>query len=222
MTEVSLAWNSEVMGVYLLILSLAYLIGAIPLGLWLARLFHLRDIRLKKGGNMGGLEISPVVGFWPLGVLTIVLDGLKGMLAVFLASDTGAQIISGALGMGGGSPIRSGVSFLWCAAFCVSLGHSYSPFLSFKGGKAVATAFGSTILLSPISAFAGALGFFVSFFNKRLVALASITGLLTASIAYLIFNPFGVHLFIGAALIFLLLMRHEKNMDSFLEDAEKL
>lgn len=190
--------------VSLLLLS-AFFLGSIPFGLLLARIFKAR-----------------VVGFWPAGVLTFALDFGKGVLAVFLATPTGLQFIFNLIGTvdPGQDSIR--VSTTWAAAFAVVLGHCFSPFLNFRGGKGVATAFGVVLFLSPISAAFGFLGFILAFVYRRIVSLASVAGLGTASVGYLVLNPVGVHLWFGAGIALLVLIRHEKNIDALLENREKV
>ncbi|MBI2711696.1 MAG: glycerol-3-phosphate acyltransferase, partial [Bdellovibrio sp.] len=83
------------------------------------------------------------------------------------------------------------------------------------------TAFGVILFLAPTAAGCGLFGFVLTYFYRRIVSLASLAGLGTAAVSYLVLNPIGVHLWSGAALALLVLIRHEKNIDALLENREK-
>lgn len=206
-----------------ILLLFAFILGSVPFGLILARLFKVKDLAQQGSGNIGAANVARVVGFWPAGVLTFALDFGKGALAVFLATPAGAQLLFNLLG-GSSDAGQEAVhlSASWGAGFAVVLGHCFSPFLNFRGGKGVATAFGVLLLLSPISAGFGLLGFVIAFLYRRIVSLASMAGLGTATVGFLVLNPIGVHLWFGAATALLVLIRHEKNIDALLENREKV
>ncbi len=208
------------MTVYLF--SFAFFLGSIPFGLLVARIFKVKNLDQRGSGNIGATNVSRVIGFWPAGFVTFLLDVGKGSLAVFLVTSLGVQFLT--LLFGGVVEFTSldiTPSLQWATGLLVMLGHCYSPWLNFKGGKGVATAFGVILILSPIAALAGVIGFVLAFIHKRIVSLASISGLLVAAIACLIWNPIGVHLWIGVAMLFLVLIRHEVNIDALLENTEK-
>lgn len=204
------------------VLLCAFLLGSIPFGLIIARLFNVKDLTSKGSGNIGASNVSRVAGFWPAGFLTFVLDVCKGVVAVFFATPTGYQFLS-VLFLGGTqevSEVPLSIPVIWGAGFLAVFGHCYSPWLNFKGGKGVATALGVILVLSPISAIFGALAFVLTFIFKRIASLASLAGLFSASVTYLILNPVGVHLCIGAAMLMMILIRHERNIDALLENRE--
>ena len=111
----------------------AYLIGAFPTAYLLGRLFRKVDIRQIGSGNVGGMNMYRTAGILP-GLLTILLDLAKGALAVILTLSLSGELtvvlISGGL---------------------VVLGHNYSIFLRFKGGKGLATSLGVFLVLSSAS-----------------------------------------------------------------------
>jgi glycerol-3-phosphate acyltransferase PlsY len=149
---------------YLLVVLAAYLLGSIPFGFLLVWLFRKEDIRSKGSGNIGATNVVRS-GAKGLGALTFLLDACKGYLAVLLAS----QI---ALLPGLAPAPRGDIAAL--AAICAILGHMYTVWLGFKGGKGVATAFGVFVALAPWAALAS-LGVFVAVFAlSRYVSLASI------------------------------------------------
>lgn len=119
----------------------AYLLGSIPWGLILTRIFISEDIRNKGSGNIGATNVRRIGGS-TLGLLTLVGDVLKGVLPVYLASE-----------MTGGNDLWSEI-YLSLVALSVFSGHLYPFFLNFKsGGKGVATAAGCFLVLSPMSCF---------------------------------------------------------------------
>ena len=151
---------------YLLIALAAYLLGSIPFGFLLVWLFHKEDIRSKGSGNIGATNVMRS-GAKGLGALTFLLDACKGYVAVPLASLIGASPALAPV------PHANAVAL---AALCAVLGHIYTVWLGFKGGKGVATAFGVFVALAPWAALAS-LGVFVLVFAlSRYVSLASILG----------------------------------------------
>src|SRR5205807_8388062 len=105
--------------------ALSYLLGSLPFGYWLVRIFRGEDVRLSGSGNIGATNVSrtsPV-----LGVVTLVLDTLKGMAAVRLAC-----LISSRMNLSG----PSAAAMAMAALFAV-LGHVFPLWLKFRGGKGV-------------------------------------------------------------------------------------
>jgi len=118
-----------------------YLIGGIPFGLLIARAKGV-DIRQHGSRNIGASNVGRTLGRkW--GILTFTLDMLKGFVPVLAAGYT-----LGTLNQLGLPPERI---WAWLAfGLAATLGHTYTPFLKFKGGKGVATGFGSLIAVYPI------------------------------------------------------------------------
>ena len=118
--------------------ALSYLIGSIPFGVWLAKRAAQLDIRKRGSGNIGATNVAREVGLgW--GMLTLLLDGLKGLVPVVLArwSHPGSEGCVAAM------------------ALTALLGHQYSVFLRFRGGKGVATATGAFVAIAPLPTVAG-------------------------------------------------------------------
>src|SRR5258707_14593254 len=121
--------------IFLAIPFAAYLLGSIPFGLLLAKLFDGGDVRKAGSGNIGATNVARVVG--PLaGVLTLTFDTAKGTAAVWLA----------------GRFTGESAAWMMVAAFAVLLGHCFPVWLKFKGGKGVATALGVFLGLCPLAA----------------------------------------------------------------------
>jgi acyl phosphate:glycerol-3-phosphate acyltransferase len=164
---------------YFLIGLSAYLLGSIPFGFLLVRLFLKEDIRAKGSGNIGATNVVRS-GAKKLGALTFILDAFKGFFAVWLASR-----IFFSLGLAP-VPLTNATAL---AALCAILGHIYPVWLRFKGGKGVATAFGVFLALAPLAALAGLAVFAIIFALSKYVSLASIL----AAIAFLLFALFLPH-----------------------------
>jgi glycerol-3-phosphate acyltransferase PlsY len=139
------------------LLIVAYLLGSIPFGLIVARIFAKRDIREAGSGNIGAANVTRVAGALP-GALTLALDAAKGALAVLLAAhffnhDTTAMMLGGDV---------------------VLLGHCYPAWLRFKGGKGVATGLGVFTALAPFAGLSALAVFIIVALIWRFSSLASI------------------------------------------------
>lgn len=140
----------------ILIFLMAFLVGSIPFGVLLARMFRLADPRTIGSGNIGATNMLRT-GNKKVALLTLLLDGLKGVLPVLFVHHL----------MGG--PTLGAVALLGAM-----LGHCYTPWLKFKGGKGVATALGGILALHlPVGALACFVWVCVATIT-RYVSLASI------------------------------------------------
>ena len=139
-----------------LLLICAYLLGSVPTGLLLARALGV-NIRESGSGNIGATNVYRTMGR-TVGILTLIGDCLKGLLPVLAAK-------------------WLGLSDLWIAAIGLAafLGHVYTIFLCFKGGKGVATALGVFLGTSPLSVLFAVLIFALVLYRWRYISLASIT-----------------------------------------------
>ena len=163
-----------------MIAAASYLLGSIPFGYLLVRIFRGEDVRQSGSGNIGATNVSRKSP--ALGLLTLVLDGLKGSAAVVLAIVLSRnQIVNWAESNLSWFPdhawshypsvvtTREGVAALFAV-----LGHMFPVWLKFRGGKGVATGLGSFVLLAP-KAILAAIGIFLAVVMAfRYVALASI------------------------------------------------
>ena len=123
------------MNAYFITAALGYLLGSTPFGYLLVRLFHGEDVRASGSGNIGATNVarrSPA-----LGIATLLLDAGKGGAAVLLAKSLFTEPHQNLL--------------LTAAAFFAVLGHMFPFWLKFRGGKGVATGFGSFALIAPKS-----------------------------------------------------------------------
>jgi len=185
----------------ILLIAGAYLLGSIPTGLLLAKAAGV-DIRTTGSGNIGATNVYRTLGR-TVGILTLVGDCLKGLIPILIAQR---------LGMGDAMIAATGA-----AAF---LGHVYTIFLGFKGGKGVATALGVFLGVSPASVGLALVIFIAVVAVWRYISLGSIT----AAAAMPIFvsaldrRPFIIAMTAGIAL--LVIWKHRENISRLREGTE--
>jgi len=180
----------------------AYLIGAIPFGLLLARLVARKDVRAAGSGNIGATNVARVVGK-KLGAVTLVLDACKGALPVVVARAIGVD--DAALGL---------------VAFAAVLGHCFPVYLRFRGGKGVATGLGVFAALTPVAALVGALAYVTAFALLRISSLGSFSLLLGTLITSAILAPPLWPLVAEAMIAVVILGRHRENIGRLLRGQE--
>lgn len=152
---------------------IAYLLGSIPFGFLLVRLFGGGDVRREGSGNIGATNVTRVAGAVP-GLLTLLLDAGKGILAVWLASK-----------WSGGS-----IRWITAAAVAAVVGHMFSVWIGFRGGKGVATGMGVILLICPKAIVTAAVLWFVVLIFWRYVSLASVSAAAAMPIfIYLLYAP---------------------------------
>jgi glycerol-3-phosphate acyltransferase PlsY len=198
--------NSELLLGGLVIL--AYLLGSIPWGLILARLFSGHDIRQKGSRNIGATNVLRQTGVLP-GLLTLTGDILKGAIPVYLA----AVLFD--------SPDGSADIFVSGVALAAFLGHLYPLYLKFRdGGKGVATAAGCFAVLSP-AAFLVALGvFIVMLFVVRRVSVGSLSAAATLPAATWLTADSVIVLAAACIVAFFIFIRHQDNLRRLVDGEE--
>ena len=148
------------------VIVLAYLLGSIPFGYLIVRARSGADIRETGSGGTGATNVSRGAGK-VAGVLTLILDALKGGAAIFIAK----------LILGPSVVTSGGDSEGWAiagAAILVIIGHMFPLWLGFRGGKGVATGIGVFLVLAPIAVLGAGAVFFVIVFATRYISLGSI------------------------------------------------
>jgi glycerol-3-phosphate acyltransferase PlsY len=147
----------------ILIAAIAYLLGSVPTGYLLVRLFCHEDIRSVGSGNIGATNVMRSGGKG-LGAATFLLDMLKGAVPVLIAGWMAPQFATAV-------PPQD---FEALAAVVAVLGHMFPVWLGFKGGKGVATGFGVFLVTAPLAALSAFGLFIVILLISRYVSLASI------------------------------------------------
>lgn len=194
----------------LIALLLSYLLGSLPAGAWVARARGV-DIRTVGSGNTGATNVLRAMGWGP-GLLVALFDALKGVLAVLLAR---AALHD--------PPIEA-----LCGALAV-LGHNFSVFLRFRGGKGVATSLGTVLVIDPLVGLAAVLIGSFCIGITRFVSAGSMVGTVAAVVLSVVLGrpawEIGVIVFLAALLIW----QHRGNLkrlqsgneNRFLEKKEK-
>ena len=178
-----------------MVILLSYLIGCFPSAYFLGKMYKNIDIRNHGSGNSGSTNALRVMGT-KFGILTLVLDVIKGMIAVLIG-----QAI---LGNQGGI----------VAGILVVLGHNFPVFLKFKGGKGVATSIGVLLILTWQTSLTVIIIGVITIALTRYVSLGSILGAAIAPVAVVIFmDTIDKSLFITVVILALLLIiRHKDNI----------
>jgi len=160
----------------------AYLVGSIPFGVIIGRMKGI-DIRAHGSMNIGATNVGRVLGR-KFGIICFILDFLKGALPVIIAGS-----IMGVLGRDA-HQLTSAEMWWWLGVMLMTvLGHMFSIFIGFKGGKGVATGFGAMAGMYPLLTFAAMGAIVVWYVALRLfkyVSLASILAVLSLPIGYLL------------------------------------
>jgi len=183
------------------VVALAYLIGSIPFGYLIVRLTGRGDVRQTGSGGTGATNVSRRAGK-AAGVVTLVLDALKGALAVLMVASFADSWL------------------LAAAAIAVVVGHIFPVWLGFRGGKGVATAVGVFALLAPFALLCAGVVFLILFLMMRYVSLASISAAATIPIMV---SPNGLTSAIfttAAAIALLIIFAHRANIARLINRTE--
>ncbi len=184
-----------------MLMALGYLLGSIPFGYILGILFKV-DITKVGSGNIGATNVTRALGKWA-GIVVLVLDLSKGTLAVILAN-----------------MYLQDPMFIVLVGLCAILGHMYSIFLKFNGGKGAATGVGVLLGIAPDIFFFTVLIFILVVIISRYVSLASIVGAISATIITLLLQkpaPYFIVVLLGAILI---IYQHKENIARLISGTE--
>ncbi len=187
--------------VFGLILTLAYLLGAIPFSVIVTRLKGV-DLSTIGSGNYGATNVYRALGIW-YALLVFLLDALKGAFPVWLAMSLFA------------SPIIHVV-----VGFTAIIGHSVSLFLGFKGGKGVATAAGVFSVLTPLPfgiTFAVVIAVILL---TRLVSVGTLTGCVLLPILLVQFNAPTLLVVLVSVVAFFIVLKHRSNIRRIIQGTE--
>jgi glycerol-3-phosphate acyltransferase PlsY len=176
----------------------AFLIGSIPFSFILARLVGGVDIRRVGSGNVGATNVARSLGIGQ-GLVALGLDAAKGVASVLLA-----RALGGALDPGSPGPALAGVAAI--------LGHNFTPFLRFRGGKGVATGAGAFGVLAPWALLASVGVFLLATLVSRMVSLGSVLAAAALPLlVHVLHGGRGTTLAAGAVAA-LVIVRHRANL----------
>jgi len=206
---------------FLILILSAYFIGSIPTGVIISKLFFGFDIRKKGSGNMGSTNAFRVLG-WKWGLAVQIIDMLKGVAAVLVADWLYVELdlIN--------TTFSNRILVEIVAGTASVLGHIFSAFVSFKGGKGINTTTGMLIAIAPVEIGVTALFFILAFFSSGFVSLGSLISAITLPLV-LIFreNFFGVDipgyftlLYFFIAISLLVFYTHRANIKRLIDGTE--
>jgi len=190
----------------------AYLISAIPFGFLLAKFFAGVDVRKEGSGNIGATNVLRVLKekapdkAKKLTIITFALDALKGAVILLVAMFLGAED-----------------AVLWTIAVLSVLGHCYSPFLGFEGGKGVATGFGVLLIMQPIPSAVAIVVWFIAAKVLKISSLSSLIGLLALIVtSYILYTDLpGIHTHAPIWIIaFVIFYKHVPNIMRLIKKEE--
>jgi len=196
---------------WILIAVVSYLLGSIPFGYLLVRIFRGEDVRLSGSGNIGATNVSRKSP--TLGVLTLLLDALKGTAAVVLSYVVADHMVAG-------PPLLEHRAL---GALFAVVGHMFPVWLKFRGGKGVATGLGAFLLIAPKAVLIAAGVFIAVVIIFRYVSLGSIVAVAAFPFAAWSIRQFyasPVTLALIALASLLIIARHHQNIRRLLAGTE--
>lgn len=188
---------------------LAYLVGGIPFGLLLAKKFAGVDVKSAGSKSIGATNVLRVVKekdpklAKKLGAATLILDALKGLVVLVLGYFVGLSEAT-----------------LWGIAVLAVLGHCFSPYLNFEGGKGIATGMGVLLFMLPYETLIALAVWFIMAKTVRISSLSSLTGVLALLVASFIIHPNIPHAPV-ILIVLILFYKHIPNIIRLLKGEEK-
>jgi acyl phosphate:glycerol-3-phosphate acyltransferase len=173
----------------------AYLVGAVPIGWLVARVFGVGDIRRHGSGNIGATNVLRTVGRLPA-IVTLLGDVLKGYLAVWLGTV-----------LGGEQPAAAAM-----AAVAAVAGNCWSVFIGFRGGKGGATGLGAALRLVPLATLAAIPVFVIIVASFRYVSLGTLLAALCVPLGALMLGYPRAAVLAALAIAAIIVGRHHENI----------
>lgn len=182
---------------------IGYLLGSISTGVVLSKLFANTDIRTQGSGNAGTTNMLRILGR-RMALFTFIGDMLKGIIAVFIGKALVGGAFGGMLGVTG-----------------AVLGHYYPLYFGFKGGKGIATSFGSLLFVFPVQALLAFTVFLILVATTHYVSVGSIAAAITLPLLVLLTTPYHLPVYIlvcaiGTSVIW----RHRANIVRLVQHKE--
>jgi len=204
---------------YLLTALGAYLLGSIPTGFLVAKAKGI-DIRSVGSGNIGATNAMRVLGK-PAGIAVLVLDALKGFIAVCFGVALFAKMQGSAGGASNAAYVAQAFNHGLAAGIFAVLGHNYTCWLKFKGGKGIATTAGVYLALAPAPLGIALAVFILAVVLTRYVSLGSIAGAIALPVAVWVMTPHNLFLgIVTTALGALAVYKHKSNIQRLMAGTE--
>ncbi|MEO5361287.1 MAG: glycerol-3-phosphate 1-O-acyltransferase PlsY [Nitrospirota bacterium] len=179
----------------------AFLLGSIPFGTIIAKTKGI-DLRKTGSGNIGATNVLRSVGKWAA-VFTLVGDMLKGVLAVVIARE-----------------LSMGETAVGLIGICAILGHDFSVFSRFKGGKGVATSFGVLLVYSPAVGAATAAIWLIALAIWRYSSVSALIAFFFVPLNMYLFDYTERKLIYGIIILLLIVIKHKDNIERLLKGTE--
>lgn len=193
---------------------LSYLFSGIPFAFIISKLFLKTDIRKVGSGNVGATNVYRIGG-WKYGIPVFILDFLKGFIPTLISVfyfDKNLEIST-------------------IVAITTVLGHMFTPYLKFKGGKGAATSFGSFIVLFPFEILVCAIFFLISVVTTRIVAVGTIVSAFFLPIVYFVMGkllnitfPFkkfsNIDFLLIIIVVIFIILKHKSNIERLIKGNE--
>lgn len=207
----------------LVVIILSYLVGSIPTALIVSKVVKGIDIREHGSGNMGGSNVFRVMG-WKYGVLVIILDALKGALAVIIV----ARLYLGNFPFNNVTPFDDFTLIQIIAGLSAVIGHIWTAFAGFRGGKGIATALGFLVTIITIDMLFALGVFLIVVYISRYISLGSISAAVSVPLIMIIreniFNVDiqGYHTILPFSIVlaFLVMYTHRANLSRLFNGSE--
>lgn len=207
----------------IVILILSYLVGSIPTSIIISKMVKGIDIREHGSGNAGGSNVFRVLG-WKYGVLVIILDALKGALAVVVVS----RLYFGSFPFPNATPFDDFTLVQIIAGISAVFGHIWTVFANFKGGKGIATSLGFLVAIITVDLLLSLAVFSIVVLVSRYISLGSVIAAISVPIIMVvrenIFNVdiSGYHTILPFTifLAFLVIYTHRSNISRLLNGNE--
>ena len=187
----------------ILLMALSYILGSVPNALWIGKVFKGIDVREHGSKNTGSTNAARVLGA-KLGILTLILDISKGLVPTLIAILLKVDFFENLTKIENLDYVLVGI--------CAILGHVFSVFMNFKGGKAVATTLGVFLVLVPKAILFAAIVFFVVFAIFRYVSLSSIFAAVSLPVfTYFLYQQI-IYVILGILIAILIIVKHKSNI----------
>lgn len=186
---------------------LAYVLGSIPFGYIIAKKAYGLDITTKGSGNIGSTNMNRIIGR-KASIITQILDISKGLIPVIVA-----LLINSAY-----EHVIDKNIYISLIALTTIIGHDFTPFLNFNGGKGVNTTIGSFFLMSPIAVLSGVLMYFLLKPITNIVFIRSLSLGLTMLVLSCILKVNTITLLAMVIANVLLIIRHRPNIEDYLKN----
>lgn len=208
-----------------IIVLLSYIVGSIPTSIMLSKWWHGFDIRTKGSGNAGGTNVFRVLG-WKSGIFVIIIDALKGVVATTLIA---RLFWDPTLPFYNRTPFDDFTIIQMICGGAAIIGHVWTMFAGFNGGKGIATGAGLLIGIAPTELIVSVIVFFVFFFAFRYVSLGSIMAAAAFPLSLIIrynilsdeIHSYKTLVFFSTGIALFLIYSHRANIKRLIEGTER-